>query len=80
MYIKGLMNPSIGGYLPRHIKVVVAFIIDIIRVMNLAFDRKISGRLESINSFSFKHPHIQPLSDFIAKKWVAEFIKNERDR
>jgi len=25
MYIKGLMNPSIGGYLPKHIKVVAAF-------------------------------------------------------
>ena len=25
LYIKGIMNPSIGGYLPRHIKIVAAF-------------------------------------------------------
>ncbi|MFX1274391.1 MAG: inositol-3-phosphate synthase [Promethearchaeota archaeon] len=55
-------------------------ILDIIRVMKLALDRGISGRLESISSFSFKHPHIQPSSDFIAKKWVAEFIENKRER
>ncbi|MHA1776832.1 MAG: inositol-3-phosphate synthase [Promethearchaeota archaeon] len=53
---------------------------DIIRVMKLALDRKISGRLESISSFSFKHPHIQPPSDVIAKQWVKEFIEGKRDR
>ena len=55
-------------------------LLDIIRVMKLALDRGISGRLESISSFSFKHPHIQPPSDVIAKKWVSDFIKGNRER
>jgi len=52
---------------------------DIIRVMKLALNRKIAGRLESISSFSFKHPHIQPSSDFLAKQWVKEFIEGTRE-
>jgi len=55
-------------------------LLDIIRVMKLALDRGISGRLESISSFSFKHPHLQPPSDVIAKQWVAEFIEGKRGR
>jgi myo-inositol-1-phosphate synthase len=55
-------------------------LLDIIRVMKLALDRGISGRLESISSFSFKHPHLQPPSDVIAKQWVAEFIEGKRER
>jgi myo-inositol-1-phosphate synthase len=55
-------------------------VMDIIRVMKLALNRKIAGRLESISSFSFKHPHIQPSSDVLAKQWVAEFIEGKRDR
>ena len=53
---------------------------DLIRETKLALDRGIAGRLESISSFSFKHPHIQPPSDFEAKKWVQEFIDGKRDR
>lgn len=55
-------------------------VLDIIRVMKIALDRGISGRLESISSFCFKHPHIQPSSDVLAKKWVKEFIDNKRER
>jgi myo-inositol-1-phosphate synthase len=54
--------------------------LDIIRVMKLALDRGISGILESVSSFSFKHPHIQPPSDVIAKQWVSEFIEGKRER
>jgi len=54
--------------------------LDIIRVMKLAMDRGIGGRLESISSFSFKHPHIQPPSDVLAKQWVQEFIEGKRER
>ncbi|MHA1335581.1 MAG: inositol-3-phosphate synthase [Promethearchaeota archaeon] len=54
--------------------------IDLIRQVKLALDRGIAGRLESISSFSFKHPHIQPPSDFEAKKWVQEFIEGKRER
>ena len=53
-------------------------VMDIIRVMKLALNRKIAGRLDSISSFSFKHPPIQPPSDIIAKQWVAEFIEGKR--
>lgn len=55
-------------------------VMDIIRVMKLALNRKISGRLDSISSFSFKHPPIQPPSDVLAKQWVAEFIEGKRER
>ncbi len=55
-------------------------VMDIIRVMKLALNRKIAGRLESISSFSFKHPHIQPPSDVLAKQWVADFIEGKRER
>ncbi|HMF31904.1 MAG TPA: inositol-3-phosphate synthase [Candidatus Lokiarchaeia archaeon] len=55
-------------------------VMDIIRVMKLALNRGVAGRLESISSFSFKHPHIQPSSDVLAKQWVAEFIEGKRDR
>jgi len=55
-------------------------IIDLIRQTKLALDRGIAGRLESISSFSFKHPHIQPSSDFEAKLWVQEYIEGKRKR
>ncbi len=54
--------------------------IDLIRQVKLALERGIAGRLESISSFSFKHPHIQPPSDFEAKIWVNEFIEGKRER
>jgi myo-inositol-1-phosphate synthase len=53
---------------------------DLIRETKLALDRGISGRLESISSFSFKHPHIQPPSDFEAKIWVQEYLDGKRER
>ncbi len=55
-------------------------IIDLIRQTKLALDRGIAGRLESISSFSFKHPHIQPPSDFEAKIWVQEYVDGKRER
>lgn len=54
--------------------------LDLIRVTKLALDRGIAGRLDSISSFCFKHPHTQPPSDVIAKQWVAEFIEGNRER
>ncbi|MBD3187917.1 inositol-3-phosphate synthase [Candidatus Bathyarchaeota archaeon] len=55
-------------------------VLDIIRCMKIALDRNIAGRLDSISSFSFKHPPVQPESDVIAKQHVAEFIKGDRER
>ena len=55
-------------------------IFDLLRVMKIALDRGISGRLDSISSFCFKHPPIQAPSDIIAKQWVQEFIEGKRER
>ncbi len=83
------INGTTFGNLPLHIDVKLqvedspnsaGVIIDLIRVMKLALDRGISGRLDSISSFSFKHPPIQPPSDVIANQWVKEFIKGIRER
>jgi myo-inositol-1-phosphate synthase len=54
-------------------------IIDAIRAVKIALDRKISGTLTSISSFAFKHPPIQ-LPASVAKDWVEEFIIGKRER
>ena len=54
-------------------------VIDVIRAVKIALDRKISGPLMSISSYAFKHPPIQ-VADHIAKKWVEEFIEGKRKR
>ncbi|MEM3769670.1 MAG: inositol-3-phosphate synthase [Candidatus Bathyarchaeia archaeon] len=54
-------------------------VIDIIRAVKLALDRKIAGPLISISSYAFKHPPIQ-VPDPIAKEWVEEYIKGKRER
>jgi myo-inositol-1-phosphate synthase len=54
-------------------------VIDVIRAVKIALDRGISGPLTSISSYAFKHPPTQ-VSDDIARRWVEEFIKGERER
>ncbi|MDH7563674.1 MAG: inositol-3-phosphate synthase [Candidatus Bathyarchaeota archaeon] len=54
-------------------------VIDIIRAVKLALDRKIAGQLLSISSYAFKHPPIQ-VSDSVAKQSVEEFIQGKRCR
>ncbi|HHV72565.1 MAG TPA: inositol-3-phosphate synthase [Clostridia bacterium] len=54
-------------------------IIDAIRCMKLALDRKIGGRLYSISAFTMKSPPIQ-YTDTEAKKMVEEFIQGRRER
>jgi myo-inositol-1-phosphate synthase len=54
-------------------------VIDVIRAVKLALDRKISGQLLSVSSYAFKHPPIQ-ISDSAAKQSVEEFIQGERKR
>jgi myo-inositol-1-phosphate synthase len=54
-------------------------VIDIIRAVRLALDRKISGQLLSISSYAFKHPPIQ-VPDPVAKQSVEEFIQGKRLR
>ncbi len=54
-------------------------IIDAIRCMKLALDRKIGGILTSISAFTMKSPPIQ-YTDTEAKKMVEEFIAGRRER
>jgi myo-inositol-1-phosphate synthase len=54
-------------------------VIDVIRAVKLALDRKISGPLTGISSYAFKHPPIQ-VPDDTAKQWVEDFIAGKRER
>ena len=54
-------------------------IIDVIRAVKLALDKKISGALTGISSYAFKHPPIQ-VPDDVAKHWVEDFIAGRRER
>jgi len=54
-------------------------VIDVIRAVKLALDRKISGPLISVSSYAFKHPPIQ-VPDSTAKQWVEEYIQGKRER
>jgi len=54
-------------------------VIDVIRAVKLALDRKIAGPLISISSYAFKHPPIQ-VPDSVAKQWVEDYIEDKRER
>ncbi|WXG41425.1 MAG: inositol-3-phosphate synthase [Candidatus Freyarchaeum deiterrae] len=54
-------------------------VIDVIRAVKLALDRKISGPLISISSYAFKHPPTQT-TDNIARQWVEDYIQGNRER
>ncbi|MHA1694651.1 MAG: inositol-3-phosphate synthase [Candidatus Helarchaeota archaeon] len=54
-------------------------VIDVIRAMKLALDRKIAGRLISISSYAFKHPPEQ-YPDSLAYQMVEDFISGKRNR
>ena len=53
--------------------------IDVIRALKIARDRKISGQLISMSSYAFKHPPVQ-IPDFEAHERVEAFIRGEVDR
>jgi len=53
-------------------------IIDVIRGVKLALDRRIGGPLASISSYAFKHPPVQ-VPDDTAKQWVEDFIAGRRE-
>lgn len=54
-------------------------VIDAIRAVKLALDRKISGPLISISSLAFKHPPVHAPAN-VASQWVDEFISGSRER
>ncbi len=54
-------------------------VIDVIRAVKIALDRKIGGQLLSMSAYAFKHPPIQ-VPDPVAKQSVEEFIQGKRKR
>ena len=54
-------------------------VIDVVRAVKIALDRKIAGPLISISSYAFKHPPVQ-IPDTVAKQWVEAYIQGERQR
>ncbi len=54
-------------------------VIDAVRAMKLALDRKVSGRLLSMSAYIMKHPP-QQFPDPIAREMVEEFIQGKRER
>ena len=53
--------------------------IDVVRALKIARDRKLAGPMFAISSYSFKHPPIQ-IPDFEAKQIIERFIQGESDR
>jgi len=54
-------------------------VIDLIRLLKLALDRKVSGALISSSAYFMKHPP-QQFTDEKAREMVEEFIKGQRER
>ncbi len=54
-------------------------VIDVIRAVKIALDRKIGGPLISISSYAFKHPPVQ-VPDDTARQWVEDYIAGKRER
>jgi myo-inositol-1-phosphate synthase len=54
-------------------------VIDLVRAVKLALDRKIAGALLSVSAYAFKHPPIQ-VPDPTAKQWVEDYIAGVRER
>jgi myo-inositol-1-phosphate synthase len=54
-------------------------VIDLVRAIKIALDRKIAGALLSVSAYAFKHPPIQ-VPDPTAKQWVEDYISGLRER
>jgi myo-inositol-1-phosphate synthase len=54
-------------------------VIDAIRAVKIALDRKVSGPLLGISSYSFKHPPKQ-VPDDEARQWVEDYITGKVER
>jgi len=82
--IKGKYFGGIPVELDLKLKVVDAYnsagvMIDAVRATKIAIDRGISGSLDSISAYCFKHPPVQmPYS--VAKANFLEFVEGKRER
>jgi len=54
-------------------------VIDLIRLVKIALDRKIGGVLTSASAYFMKHP-LQQFTDEKAREMVEEFIEGKRER
>jgi len=52
-------------------------VIDVVRAVKIALDRKIAGPLISVSSYAFKHPPTQ-VPDPVARQWVEDYISGKR--
>ena len=57
----------------------VSPLMDAIRGVKIAMDRGISGALESVSAYAFKHPP-KSASPKTAEKWMMEFIEGKREK
>lgn len=84
IYMKGRFFGKVPLELDLKLRVPDAYnssgvMIDAIRACKIALDRGISGPLESISAFCFKHPPVQmPYSQ--AKSDFMDFVSGKRDR
>ncbi|MEM1689524.1 MAG: inositol-3-phosphate synthase [Candidatus Hadarchaeales archaeon] len=84
IYIKGRKFGDVPLYIDVKLSVEdspnsAGVVIDAIRAVKLALDRKIGGPLISVSAYFFKHPPVQ-MSDEEARKAVEEFIAGKRER
>lgn len=52
-----------------------AVLVDVIRAVKIALDRKIGGPLVEVSAFYFKHPPVQAKDDEEAYRWFRKFIE-----
>ncbi|HKW05194.1 MAG TPA: inositol-3-phosphate synthase [Nitrososphaerales archaeon] len=84
VYLKGRYFGNIPLTIDLKLHVVDAYdsagvMVDAIRGTKVALERKISGHLESVSAYCFKHPPIQmPYNE--AKTAFVEFVEGKRER
>lgn len=83
-WIKGLYFGRVPMLLDLRLSTVDApnagsVLLDVIRAVKLAMNRKIGGALTSVSAYAFKHP-LEMLTLEAAEKRFAEFVAGKRDR
>jgi myo-inositol-1-phosphate synthase len=82
--MKGRYFGNIPVELDLKLKVVDAYnsagvMIDAVRATKIALDRGISGPLDSVSAYCFKHPPVQ-LPYSVAKSNFLEFVEGKKER
>jgi len=84
IFMKGRYFGNIPVELDLKLKVVDAYnsagvMIDAVRATKIALDRGVSGPLESVSAYCFKHPPVQ-LPYSVAKSNFLEFVEGKKER